>query len=130
MEITPYVAQNQSRRRSRVDQRTTRHPGCEVSQRKRKRIEEVFGRMKTVGLLQQAAASWIRASGLDVHAGGGDLQLSSHADADAEVCLKLWKKRENRHCETNLADLQALAAHKITNQVDRIASKHDFSASC
>jgi hypothetical protein len=53
MEITPHVAQNQSRRRSRVDRRTTRHSGYEVSQRKRKRIEEVFGWMKTVGLLRK-----------------------------------------------------------------------------
>ena len=53
MEITPHVAQNQNRRRSRLDQRTTRHPGYEVSQRKRKRIEEVFGWMKTVGLLRK-----------------------------------------------------------------------------
>ena len=35
-----------------------------------------------------ATTSWIRASGLAVHFGGGDLQLSAHADADAEVCLK------------------------------------------
>ena len=28
------------------------------------------------------------------------------------MCLKLWKKRENSHCETGLASLQALAAHK------------------
>ncbi len=53
MGITPHVAQNQNGRRSRVDQRTTRHPGYEVSQRKRKRIEEVFGWMKTVGMLRQ-----------------------------------------------------------------------------
>ena len=53
MGITPHVAQNQSVRRSRLDQRTTRHPGYEVSQRKRKRIEEVFGWMKTVGMLHQ-----------------------------------------------------------------------------
>jgi IS5 family transposase len=53
MEITPHVAQHQSRRRSRVDRRTTRHPGYEVSQRKRKRIEEVFAWMKTVGLLRK-----------------------------------------------------------------------------
>jgi len=53
MGITPHVAQNQGRRRSRVDQRTTRHPGYQVSQRKRKRIEEVFGWMKTVGMLRQ-----------------------------------------------------------------------------
>ena len=53
MGITPHVAQNQRGRRSRVDQRTTRHPGYEISQRKRKRIEEVFGWMKTVGMLRQ-----------------------------------------------------------------------------
>src|SRR5438477_670166 len=47
------LAQNQGRRRSRLDQRTTRHPGYEISQRKRKRIEEVFGWMKTVGMLRQ-----------------------------------------------------------------------------
>ena len=53
MGITPHVAQNQRGRRSRVDQRTTRHSGYEISQRKRKRIEEVFGWMKTVGMLRQ-----------------------------------------------------------------------------
>jgi hypothetical protein len=36
-----------------VDQRTTGHSGYEVSQRKRRRIEEVFGWMKTVGLLRK-----------------------------------------------------------------------------
>jgi hypothetical protein len=130
MEITPHVAQNQSRRRSRVDRRTTRHNGYDVSQTKAEADRGSLRLDEDGRTVAQAAASWIRASGLDVHAGGGDLQLSSHADADAEVCLKLWKKRGNSHCETNLENLQALAAHKITNQVDRIASKHDFSASC
>jgi transposase len=51
--ITPHVAQNTSNRRSRIDGRTTRHAGYAVSQRKRKRIEEVFGWMKTVGLLRK-----------------------------------------------------------------------------
>ncbi len=51
MEITPHAAQNQSRRRSRLDHRTTRHLGYEVSQRKR--IEKVLGWMKTVGLLRK-----------------------------------------------------------------------------
>ena len=36
-----------------MDRRTTRHSGYEVSQRKRKGIEEVFGWMKTVGLLRK-----------------------------------------------------------------------------
>jgi transposase len=47
--VTPHVAQNTSKRRSAIDGRTTRHPGYAVSQRIRKRVEEVFGWMKTVG---------------------------------------------------------------------------------
>ncbi len=53
MEITPHIAQNDRNRRSAVDERTTRHTGYQVSQRKRKRIEEVFGWMKSVGLLRK-----------------------------------------------------------------------------
>lgn len=44
---TPHVAQNQSGRRSAIDGRTTRHPGYAISQRIRKRIEEVFGWSKS-----------------------------------------------------------------------------------
>src|SRR6266513_5002474 len=51
MNITPHVAQNDTNRRSAVDQRTTRHAGYEVSQRKRKRVEQSFGWMKMVGML-------------------------------------------------------------------------------
>jgi transposase len=48
--VTPHVAQNaHKRRRSAIDVRTTRQPGYAISQRFRKRIEEVFGWMKTVG---------------------------------------------------------------------------------
>jgi transposase len=46
--VTPHLAQNTSRR-SAIDGRTTRHPGYAVSQRIRKRIEEGFGWMKTIG---------------------------------------------------------------------------------
>ena len=53
LEVTPHVAQNNKRRKSAIDQRTTRHPGYEVSQRKRKRVEEIFGWLKTVGLLRK-----------------------------------------------------------------------------
>ncbi|MDH4082328.1 MAG: transposase, partial [Nitrospira sp.] len=35
---------------SAIDGRTTRHPGYAVSQQKRKRVEEIFGWLKTVGL--------------------------------------------------------------------------------
>ena len=47
--ITPHVTQNTSRRRSAIDGRTTRHPGYAISQRVRKRVEEIFGWVKTVG---------------------------------------------------------------------------------
>ena len=45
--VSPHVARK--RRRSAIDGRTVRHPGYAVSQRVRKRVEEVFGWMKTVG---------------------------------------------------------------------------------
>ena len=51
--VTPHVAQNTSNRSSAIDGRTTRHPGYLVSQRKRKLIEEVFGWLKTVGLMRK-----------------------------------------------------------------------------
>src|ERR1700686_2151414 len=53
MNITPHVAQNNTNRRSAVDERTTRHGGYEVSQRKRKRVEQSFGWMKMVGMLKK-----------------------------------------------------------------------------
>jgi transposase len=53
MDVTPHVAQNTTKRRSAIDGRTTRHAGYTVSQRTRKRIEEIFGWMKTIGLLRK-----------------------------------------------------------------------------
>ena len=48
--VTPHIAQTRdTRRRSAVDDRTTRHAGYLVSQRKRKLVEEIFGWMKTFG---------------------------------------------------------------------------------
>ena len=47
--MTPHVARNTSGRRSAIDGRTTRHPGYAISQRVRKRVEEIFGWVKTVG---------------------------------------------------------------------------------
>src|SRR5215469_1001040 len=50
MHATPHVAQNiHARRRSAIDGRTTRHAGYAISQVRRKRVEEIFGWMKTVG---------------------------------------------------------------------------------
>jgi transposase len=54
MNVTPHVAQNHKRRGgSAIDGRTTRHPGYATSQRKRKRIEECFGWLKTIALMRK-----------------------------------------------------------------------------
>ncbi|NIP73764.1 MAG: IS5 family transposase [Gammaproteobacteria bacterium] len=54
LNVTPHVAQNITRNRtSAIDGRTTRHPGYAVSMRKRKRIEEIFGWLKTVGVMRK-----------------------------------------------------------------------------
>jgi len=48
---TPHVARKTAY--GAIDGRTTRHPGYAVSQRVRKRVEEIFGWMKTVGLMRK-----------------------------------------------------------------------------
>jgi transposase len=65
LQVTPHVAQHTSGRSSAIDGRTTRHPGYAVSQQKRKCVEEIFGWLKTVGLLRKvrhrglARVGWI-----------------------------------------------------------------------
>lgn len=51
--VTPHVSQNQTRRRSAIDGRTTRHPGYAVSAFKRRLAEGVWGWCKTIGLLRK-----------------------------------------------------------------------------
>ena len=54
LQVTPHVAQNLERPGgSAIDARTTQHPGYAISQRKRKRIEECFGWLKTIALLRK-----------------------------------------------------------------------------
>src|SRR5262245_56312089 len=53
--VTPHVARNHTPKHpSAIDSRTTRHPGYAVSQRIRKRIEEIWGWAKTVGGLRRS----------------------------------------------------------------------------
>lgn len=51
--VTAHVAQNNTRRRSAIDGRTTRHAGYAISQRLRMKIEECFGWGKTIGGLRK-----------------------------------------------------------------------------
>lgn len=49
--VTPHIAAKS--RYSALDRRTVRHASYEVSQRKRKRVEQIFGWLKTVGLMRK-----------------------------------------------------------------------------
>ena len=61
MNVTPHVAQTEKRPGgSAIDGRTTHHESYRISQRKRKRIEECFGWLKTIALLRK-----VRHRGLD-----------------------------------------------------------------
>jgi len=54
LKVTPHIAQNTKRSGgSAIDGRTTRHSGYAVSQKKRKRIEECFGWLKTIALMRK-----------------------------------------------------------------------------
>jgi hypothetical protein len=64
LNATPHGAQNNQRRQSASDGRTTRHAGYRISQPKRQRVEEILGWMKTVGGMRKlrasrAAAGWM-----------------------------------------------------------------------
>ena len=52
--VAPHIARIETRNAPGLDGRTTRHESYAISQRKRKRIEEIFGWMKTVGGLRKS----------------------------------------------------------------------------
>lgn len=62
--VTPHVVQNTSGRSSAIDGRTTRHVGYRLSQRARKRVEEIFGWMKTVGGFRRTRYKGLDRTGL------------------------------------------------------------------
>ena len=81
LNVTPHVAQNLERRGgSAIDGRTTRHPGYAISQRIRKRVEEIFGWSKTVANFRKT-----RFKGLD------RTQLASYLVGAAYNLLRMAK---------------------------------------
>jgi hypothetical protein len=82
--ITPHVAQNITKYRgSNVDERTTVHVGYVVSQRIRKRVEEVFGWIKTVGNFRKTR-----------YIGLGANQLAAYVLASAYNLIRIAKLTE------------------------------------
>jgi transposase len=60
MKVTPHVAQNKSGRRSAVADEIALTVGYEISQRKRKLIEQGFGWAKSIGRIRQVMVRGIR----------------------------------------------------------------------
>ena len=58
--IAPHIAMIDGRKTPGLDRRTTRHASYVVSQRKRKRVEEIFGWMKAYGGLRRTFARGLR----------------------------------------------------------------------
>ena len=86
MGVTPHVAQypETDHRGSAIDGRTTRHAGYDISQRKRKLVEQAFGWMKTVGLLAQTPPSGRSARRVGLHFPCGGLQ-------PGPACARCWR---------------------------------------
>jgi transposase len=79
--ITPHIAQTRDhRRRSAVDGRTTRHAGYALSQRLRKRVEEIFGWTKTIACFRKTRFR-----------GQARTQLAAHLVAAAYNLLRMAK---------------------------------------
>jgi transposase len=81
LRITPHVAQNDGRPGgSAIDERTVRHRGYAISQRIRKKVEEAFGWMKTIGGLRQTR-----------YRGRGRVQMHAYLVAAAYNLIRIAK---------------------------------------
>lgn len=73
--IAPHIACRDTRQTPGLDGRTTRHASYALSQRKRKRIEEIFGWLKTVGGLRKSRLKGIARTELLAHLHGAAYNL-------------------------------------------------------
>jgi hypothetical protein len=81
--VTSHVAQNhQPRGGSAIDGRTTRHTAYALSQKKRKRIEECFGWLKTIALMRKVRHRGVCKVHWLFHSRLRRLQSGAHAKPD------------------------------------------------
>ena len=92
MRVTPQVAQNTKGRASAIDGRTTRHPGYAISQRVRKRVEEIFGWTKTVGGGRKLRYIGVARNQAVVGPDGGRLQPGPDGQIGSKPGLKAGQK--------------------------------------
>ena len=141
LNVTPHVAMNTGRRGgSAIDQRTARHTGYEVSQKKRKRIEECFGWMKDIALMRKlkhrglekvgwlftfaaAAYNLVRIRNLVTsNADGESLRSSVSARTDKAQKGSQAAERMAKSCATlTWVIIQRRLAHKINEKAAAIS---------
>jgi hypothetical protein len=95
MRVTPHVAQNLARRGgSAIDGRTTQRESYRISQKKRKRIEECFGWLKTIAPLRKGGASRNVEGRLDGYLRLRRLQSGAHAKPDGRYYSRAisWRR--------------------------------------
>jgi hypothetical protein len=83
LNVTPRVAQNDKNRRSAIDQRTTRHDGYAVSQRKRKRVGRSLRLDQNTRATAEDTLPRTGASRLDVHP--RSIRIQPGTDAQSSV---------------------------------------------
>jgi hypothetical protein len=77
-----------SGRRSAIDDRTTRHAGYAVSQRIRKRVEEIFGWKKTVGGCRKLRFVGRKRNRIWTMFSGATFNLTRIANLDRDAALR------------------------------------------
>lgn len=83
--VTPHVAQNEHAcHPSAIDGRTTRHPGYTISQRIRKRVEEIFGWCKTVGNFRKTRYKGVKRTQMASYMVGAAYNLLRIANANSQ----------------------------------------------
>ena len=131
---TPHVSQNDTNRRSAIDARTTRHPGYRISTIKRKRIEEPFGWMKTVGGLRKTRHRGRELVEWFFVLTASCLQSRSHSKNSGSNGMSLsgGSKMKEKHSKSRAYGAgHHLFLHLFSSQTSRKSvSKPSFSAPC
>jgi transposase len=134
LKVTPHVAQNLERPGgSAIDARTTQHPGYAISQRKRKRIEECFGWLKTIALLRKVRHRGIFKVGwaFTFAAAAYNLvrmrNLAIQASKPRSQCAR---RTENESAGHQRMQPEPFPNHKITETGENLSRGVHFSAAC
>ena len=115
LDVAPHIARKAPY--SAIDVRTTCHPGYQVSQRKRKLVEQVFGWMKTVGGLRKlrnrgrGLVDWIvtfAAAALQPRAvteSGGDVSLTARIGDGVPLAGAQWRRTSHARSQSGFTGM-------------------------